>query len=87
MCAYREGLGRLGDAVAEGMGDTFGDAWMRQTMNPEEAGGWRRLADSLIRAMAQRDAAEQADAPQAEFPDELKLSSDVQFTHQCRMSH
>ncbi len=60
----------LGDVMAAGVGDTFGDAWMRQTMNPEEAGGWRRQADFLITALALRDAAERGDAPQVDLPDD-----------------
>ncbi len=56
--------------MAAGVGDTFGDAWMRQTMNPEEAGGWRRQADFLITALALRDAAERGDAPQVDLPDD-----------------
>ncbi len=60
----------LGDVMTAGVGDTFGDAWMRQTMNPEEAGGWRRQADFLITALALRDAAERGDAPQVDLPDD-----------------
>ncbi len=56
--------------MTAGVGDTFGDAWMRQTMNPEEAGGWRRQADFLITALALRDAAERGDAPQVDLPDD-----------------
>ncbi len=64
----------LGEMSAAGGGDTFGDAWMRQMMNPEEASGWRRLADFLIRALAQRDAAERGDAPQADLPDDAYVA-------------
>ncbi len=72
MCPHHVGARRkyLGDVMAAGVGDTFGDAWMRQTMNPEEAGGWRRQADFLITALALRDAAERGDAPQVDLPDD-----------------
>ncbi len=71
-CPHHVGARRayLGDEMAAGVGDTFGDAWMRQTMNPEEAGGWRRQADFLITALALRDAAERGDAPQVDLPDD-----------------
>ncbi len=56
-CLHHVGARRdyLGDVTAAGVGDTFGDAWMRQTMNPEDAGSWRRQADFLITALALRD--------------------------------
>ncbi len=44
-CLYHVGARRiyLGDAMTAGVGDTFGDAWMRQAIPGHEPGGGGRL--------------------------------------------
>ena len=71
-CTYHTGPRQyLGEAVEQGVDDTYGDAWMRQSMNPVEAGGWKRLADFVIGAMAERDTAERGAAPEEDLPDDV----------------